>query len=138
MAHILIIDDSVSVLALLESILSPAGHRVTTTTSGKEGLQQITTGSVDLVITDVYMPEQDGMEVIRETLRLRPTLPVIAMSSKSGPLNLFTVARALGAVTTLQKPFSRDELLTAVSFAVPESLRPIAISTPSTDKNISP
>lgn len=139
MANILVIDDSPSVLALLESLLSAEGHQVSTTTSGKQGLQWIAQGTPDLVVTDMYMPEQDGMEVIREAHRLQPNLPLVAMSAKSGPLNLFAAARMLGAFSTLQKPFSRDELLAVVSTALTQPRRRgSSTTTPAPDSNSKP
>lgn len=118
MSEILVIDDSASVLTLMEQLLTAAGHRVTTAPSGTEGIPLLASKAFDLVITDMYMPERDGMEVMFQARRIAPAVPLIAMSSKPGNMNLFSVARALGAVSTLQKPFDGDQLMTAVSAAL--------------------
>lgn len=114
MAKILVIDDSVSVLELVASILREAGHEVITTDSGRKGVSLLDSGAPDLVITDIYMPGLDGLEVIRAARRLRPGQRVLAMSVVTGARGLLEIARALGAAGTLVKPFAVGELLEAV------------------------
>lgn len=114
MAKILVIDDSVSVLELVEGILRGAGHEVTTADAGKKGVSILSSQPLDLVITDIFMPDLDGVEVIRTARRLRPGLCVLAMSVVTGKRGLLEAARALGAAGTLLKPFAAGELLDAV------------------------
>jgi DNA-binding response OmpR family regulator len=121
MAKILVIDDSVSVLEHLKVVLSDAGHEVATADSGGGGLERLWQESVDLVITDMYMPGEDGVDVIRQTRILFPGIKLIAMSSRTSELNLFSVAKALGAAATLQKPFKPEELIQAVNAALAAS-----------------
>jgi len=80
MARILVIDDSASALELAGQILRQAGHEVVTAESGKQGVSILASQALDLVITDIYMPEEDGLEVIRNARRSRPGLRVLAMS----------------------------------------------------------
>jgi DNA-binding NtrC family response regulator len=115
MATILVIDDSKSILALLEQMLSQAGHQVLTASEGKEGMAILRNTPVNLLITDIYMPERDGIEVIQEAPVVRPGVGIIAMSSKPSEENLFSIARALGASSTLRKPFSGEQLLEIVA-----------------------
>jgi DNA-binding NtrC family response regulator len=114
MARILVIDDSVSVLELVASILGQAGHEVIAADSGKRGAAILASEPLDLVITDIYMPDQDGLEVIRKVRRMRPGLRVLAMSSATGKYEILPVAKALGAAGTLLKPFAVGQLLDAV------------------------
>jgi len=114
MARILIIDDSISVLHIAADILRRAGHDVITSESGRVGVSVLTRQELDLVITDVYMPEGDGLEVLRIVRRTRPSLPVIAISAATGAYDMLAVARALGAAQVLHKPFSGGDLSDAV------------------------
>lgn len=112
------IDDDEDVRSLLERILTSAGHIVVLAADGREGLEQFRAGPADLVITDLYMPNKEGIETITE-LRLRlPQLPIIAMSGKPMAGTMLSIAGHLGAVAILQKPFSQKELLEAVDKAL--------------------
>lgn len=124
MAKILVIDDSASTLELVGDILTSAGHQVTTANSGKRGRAILTQEPLDLVITDVYMPDVDGLEVLRDVRRIRPGMRVIAMSSMAGKLDMLVVAKALGAVLTLRKPFCTSDLLDAVDACLQPSTAP--------------
>nr|AUN37520.1 chemotaxis regulator [uncultured bacterium] len=115
MPLVLVIDDSKTVLVFVEQILLDASLDVITATDGRKGLQRLRDQPVDLILTDMYMPELDGLDVVRLARRIQPSVPIIVMSSKEGRLNLFDIARALGAVSTLPKPFTREQLLAEVS-----------------------
>ena len=117
MAHILVVDDSTSVLEVLDTVLREAGHRVTVSQNGHKASQVLQSEVVDLLITDVYMPDGDGLELITEVCRHFPGTPVIAMSGITGKLDMLSVAELLGARCTLHKPFSKTELLDAVALA---------------------
>jgi len=121
MARILVIDDSASTLELVHKILTGAGHKVITTDCGKRGETILADQSFDLVITDLYMPERDGLEVLRDVRRVHPGLDVIAMSSASGKYDMLLVAKALGAAATLRKPFNTTELLDVVNASLKRS-----------------
>jgi len=115
MAHILIIDDEISLRTVMTCTLSAAGHNVSQAGNGREGLAALGRAPTDLVITDLVMPEQDGVEMIM-ALRLRfPTLPVIAMSGDLRHSALYLeIATRLGVRRTLAKPFTGEALLSAV------------------------
>jgi DNA-binding NtrC family response regulator len=117
MASILVIDDSVSVLRTIEAMLSN-DHEVTVSDSGPSGIKALRTRAFDLVITDIYMPDEDGLQVIRKARFIRPETPVIAMSGITGHMDMLRVAKCLGACQTLRKPCSKDALLEAVGLAL--------------------
>jgi CheY-like chemotaxis protein len=118
MSRILIIDDDPDARALLEQVLTSAGHRTITAAEGDEGLKRYLSEPVDLVITDLFMPERDGFETIAELHRRSPDLPIIAMSGRTPAL--LPAARAMGAKEILQKPFSSDQLLALVHKLLPK------------------
>jgi DNA-binding NtrC family response regulator len=126
MANILLIDDSPSILHMVEQWLIAAGHRVTSRNSGLHIGRLLRTTNFDLVITDIYMPEVDGLQLLGLLRKEHRKLPCIAMSSAEGNLNFLGAAKQLGAVATLHKPFTEDALRAAVSAV----LEPTAISTP--------
>lgn len=118
MARILMVDDSEVVLKIAKELLLEAEHEVLAYTSSREALQQLRTQTFDLIITDIYMPDADGLEVIRDAQRIAPQTPIIAMSGMTGRMNMLKVAQHLGACCTVMKPFTRTEFLSAVSTAL--------------------
>ena len=118
MARILVIDDDPDMRAMLEQTLKAAGHEVISAADGKEGMEQHCTSPADLVITDLYMPNQEGLETIGELRRRFPEVAIIAMSGKTAALTMLSVAQKFGAVGILQKPFAADELIAAVEKAL--------------------
>jgi CheY-like chemotaxis protein len=121
MLRILVIDDEAGVRKVLVRMLTSAGHEVTAAPDGAEGLRVWREAGTDLVITDVHMPELDGVQVIRELRAKAPALPVIAMSGSgnSRDLDRLRAAELMGAVGVLGKPFSWDELMSAIASAFP-------------------
>jgi DNA-binding response OmpR family regulator len=103
MADILVIDDDPSMRNLVSRILTAEGHAVRQAQNGVAGLAEFRRMYPALVITDMVMPDAEGIETIRELRREAPTLPIIAMSG-SGALYLKSAAR-LGATATIEKPF---------------------------------
>ncbi|PWC41918.1 response regulator [Azospirillum sp. TSO22-1] len=116
MAHILIIKDDDLHREMLESALERTGNQVTTVSDGEEGLARRRTEKVDLVLTDLFMPHTDGIELIRKMSADDTPVPVIAMTGGvNGGHRPFTRdATLLGARAVLTKPFSIAELLAAV------------------------
>jgi DNA-binding NtrC family response regulator len=118
MFRILAIDDSISALQVTETILAEAGYEVRTCSEGKRALELLEQEPFDLVITDIYMPDLDGLEVIQEEHRIRPNVPIVAVSGVTGARNMLKVARHMGACQTVQKPFSKAGLIAAVEAAL--------------------
>ncbi len=115
MAKILIIDDVSSIRMFLESVLAKAGHDVRTAHNGRKGLEALRHEAFDLLITDLYMPEADGLEMLC-TARAENRLPrTIAISSGHEIMDLLPTARFLGANATLRKPIDGAALLQTVA-----------------------
>ena len=122
-ARILIIDDDTSVRAVIKGALSDEGYEVLEAADGKEGLKSYQNSPTDLVITDLVMPEKEGIETIIELRREFPTVKIIAISggNRYGIDSNLNMARRLGAKRTLTKPFKIPELLAAVRVVLEES-----------------
>src|SRR6185436_6778542 len=116
MATILIIDDEESVRLLLRSALRAAGHEVVEAVNGREGLALYRRRPTDLVITDIAMPEMNGLDMILELTRYFLDAKVIAISGLGREKNGLDVAKLIGARRTMQKPFSMLQLLDAVRY----------------------
>jgi DNA-binding response OmpR family regulator len=120
MAKILVIDDEQMLRRTLRALLERAGHLVVEAEDGNQGLAQFDLQKPDLVLTDIIMPDREGVETIGEMLRRAPETPIIAMSgggSRGGDLFL-TLAKQLGASATLTKPIRQAELIAAVDAAL--------------------
>ena len=111
--EILVIDDERQIRRLIARILTDAGHIVHQANDGREGIQLFHQVHPALVITDIFMPEMEGIELIRELHREAPTIPILAISGSSREVYL-RAATGLGATATLAKPFGADELLSVV------------------------
>ena len=116
MAKILVIDDDPQVLKLMVAYLTRDGHDITTAGDGKQGIRQLETGQFDLVITDIVMPEQDGLGVLM-WLKTQPTRPkIIAISGGSVSLDqdLLLKMASFSADRVLAKPVDFGTLTGAV------------------------
>jgi two-component system response regulator (stage 0 sporulation protein F) len=116
MASILIIDDEEIIRALLRSVLEAAGYEVTEAANGRIGLDLYRQNPRDLVITDILMPELNGLDMLLELTREFLRAKVIAISGAGVEKNVLDVAKLLGARQTFQKPFSVSKLLGAVRY----------------------
>ena len=116
MATILIIDDEETIRALLRTTLEAAGHEVMGATNGRIGLALYRQRPADLVITDILMPEMNGLDLLLELTREFLHAKVIAISGAGGEEKYLDVAKLLGARRTFQKPFSLPQLLDAVRY----------------------
>jgi DNA-binding response OmpR family regulator len=116
MARILIIDDDDTLRGILTKGLTHAGHSVSQANNGRKGVALFRSDPPDLVITDLVMPEQEGMETIKILHRDFPRIPIIAMSGglDGSPLYLDLTTR-LGAACTLTKPFTFTQLKEAIN-----------------------
>ena len=116
MARILIIDDDVQILKMLRKTLEHEGHEVIDAANGNKGLRLYREDPTDLIITDIIMPEKEGIETIVELRREFPEVKIIAMSGGGhGEAESYLhMAKGLGAQRTLTKPFGMEELLEAI------------------------
>ncbi len=115
--RILIIDDDEQLREMLRRMLEYAGYDVLEACDGDEAMKALRHHEVDVVITDILMPNREGLETIMELRRGRPQLPIIAMSGGGwgGSSSYLTTANKLGAARTLAKPFTRQQILDAVA-----------------------
>ena len=117
MSHVLVIDDDADVRWVIARAVQSDGHTVTEAGDGQEGLRRFAEVPADLVITDILMPEREGIETIIELRRQRPDLPILAISGGSattGREGLLESADLLGATRVLPKPFALDQLRAVV------------------------
>jgi DNA-binding NtrC family response regulator len=120
MATILVIDDEPAVRRSLRKILELDGHVVLEAEDGRAALAAEDSRSLDLIITDVYMPEMDGIEFLIEHQQLNPDIPIIAISGGgfAGTESVLKDAGMIGAAETLSKPLSIDAVRAAVNRAL--------------------
>ena len=122
MGRILIVEDTPLMRDSLVDVLSAAGHDVATAANGAEALDIVAAGSAfDVIVTDIIMPEMDGIQTIIEIQSMQPGARIIAISGGSARMEKtqgLDTARRLGAVAVLEKPFEVDTLLTAIESAL--------------------
>lgn len=116
MASILVVDDQEPIRALLRAALEGDGHKVLEAANGRLGLELYRKRAADLVITDMVMPEMNGLDMLLELTRRCPYVNVIAMSGGQGSQGWLEAAKLLGTRQTFQKPFDIEELLSAVRY----------------------
>jgi CheY-like chemotaxis protein len=110
---ILVVDDDAAVRSLFHAILARAGFRVMEAADGAQALAALREGGVDVVITDLVMPEKEGLETIGEIRRSYPHVKIAAVSGAFGGRFLET-ASLLGADATLAKPVTEEALVDMV------------------------
>lgn len=120
MAYIVIVDDDEAVRDILTRILARGDHEVADFEDGKLAFESILERRPDLIITDIYMPEMDGIEFLIRIHEEEPGLPIIAISGGGFTSAGFVLEDAgrLGATATLEKPFEVEEVLSAVDEAL--------------------
>jgi len=113
---ILVIDDDLAISKIIKKMLDGAGYAVTCIVDGKQAMRAIRACRPDLVITDLIMPNQEGIETIMQLRQYDPTVPIIAMSGggRLGNFDFLEMAQSLGATATLAKPFGSAALLDKV------------------------
>lgn len=114
MATILIIDDQAPIRTLLRTVLESVGHTVCEAENGRNGLLLYRERGADLIITDIAMPEMNGLDLIVALSQGSLNVKVIAMSGEQGSEDNLLAAQLLGVRHTLQKPFSMKQLLNTV------------------------
>lgn len=117
MARILLVDDNAELLHMQDLVLTDAGHEVVTASNGSEALRIAGLSTFGLVITDVLMPEMDGLEIIMVLRKRAPGLKIIAVTGggKMNASNYLDFAKSLGAARTLTKPVTGRQLLQTVN-----------------------
>lgn len=117
MGKILIIDDEPYILLMLKKMLERAGYEVDLASNGKQGMELFEKEHADLVITDIIMPDKEGLEIILEMKKQRPDLKIIAISGggRISPESYLECATHFGATRVFQKPFKQKELVSAVN-----------------------
>ncbi|MDY6952940.1 MAG: response regulator, partial [Thermodesulfobacteriota bacterium] len=115
-ARILVIDDDVQIRRMLRKLLEGTGYEVTEAPDGRQGISLYRQDPCDLVITDIIMPDKEGLETIRELRRDFPHVKIVAISGggRASPDEYLHMAKSFGAKRTLAKPFDQKELLEAV------------------------
>lgn len=116
MAGVLIVEDEKELREMLKTSLLRRKINVFEATDGKDAIIHFKPSITDLVITDIIMPEEDGLKVIMKLRELKPTIKIIAISGggKSGPGSYLKLAKALGADAVFSKPFSVNELISKI------------------------
>lgn len=117
MSKILVLDDELSILLMIKKMLEKAGYEVVVASNGKEGMRLFERDKPDMVITDIIMPEKEGLETIFELRRMHPDLKIIAISGggRISPDGYLPGAKLLGANMVFQKPLVQKEFLAAVA-----------------------
>ena len=118
--RIITVDDAATMRKMVSFTLKGAGHEVLEAADGREALNALKQRGVDLVITDVNMPNMDGLELTRQ-LRTLPAFartPIILLTTESDPAKK-TLGRAAGATGWIVKPFSQEQLLAVVARVLP-------------------
>lgn len=116
MASLLIIDDDFEVREMLRQMFERCGHEVVAAHNGGAAIMILNEKPVDLIITDIIMPEKEGVETITEIKRDFPNIKIIAISGGGllGPDVYLEIAKTVGAERTFTKPVERNKLLKAI------------------------
>lgn len=127
---VLIVDDSKTVCRSVETLLCEAGYSASTAYTGKEGMRMWQEIQPELVVTDIMMPERDGIEMMMEIRRHRPQAKILAMTAfhHSGSVDFADMLRQLGADDVLIKPFAPEVLLAKVDRLVSLVNSPITLT----------
>ena len=123
MADLLVVEDDEAVRSAVGRILREAGHSVAVAEDGAAALSHFESQPVDLIVTDVYMPDMDGVEFLIRLGQLETTVPVVVISGGgwASAGDVLERARALGAAATIEKPFDPDGLIGVVEAVLERS-----------------
>lgn len=116
MASVLVVEDDVQVRTMLRMTLEDAGHCVREASDGHQAIGLHRSCPADLIVTDILMPEKEGLETIMELRAEWPELRIIAITGggSSNPQSYLEIAKRMGAARAFQKPVDQEELLGAV------------------------
>jgi DNA-binding NtrC family response regulator len=115
--RLLVVDDDEEMRGLLRKVLEKEGYHVSVAGDGREALAVLARGAFDLVVTDMLMPRDGGLELLATLHRIRPNLPVIIVTA-FGDWYSYTRALELGAAAFISKPLRMSELIAAVHIAL--------------------
>ena len=123
MAKIYVFDDEPSILLMIKKMLEKAGYEVDIALNGKEGMELFKRNVPDLLITDIIMPEKEGLETILELRKSYPELKIIAISGggRISPGGYLPGAKLLGANIVFEKPLDQKEFLQAIASLLDET-----------------
>jgi CheY-like chemotaxis protein len=110
LTKILLVEDEEAVRSMLKAVLEDEGYQIQEASNGKEALQSYASSPADLILTDIVMPDTEGIEMIMKLRKSDPKVKIVAMSGG----NYLTLAKRLGADHILEKPFSNQALLDTV------------------------
>ncbi len=113
MPRILVIVDDLKLRTAIRRMLESAGYEIEEASDGRDGLRKIRTRPFDLVLCDMFMPEHDSLDLVRELSREFPGTKIISMSGGGfdGSVDMLPIVRRLGAAAIVYKPFEKAELL---------------------------
>jgi YesN/AraC family two-component response regulator len=116
MANILLVEDEQLVRETLSRAMESKGHMVVTAANGEEGLTKFSEGPFDLVVTDIIMPDMEGIGMILEMRRKTPDAKIVAISGggRTGNIDFLKAAKYLGAAEVLKKPIPLADLFRAI------------------------
>jgi CheY-like chemotaxis protein len=116
LARILVIDDEPAIRRVVRRVVEGAGHEVLEASDGEAGMRLLAENQSDVVITDLFMPGQDGIVTVRRIRKEFPGVKVIVVSGgdSTGRLDLRRDAEVLGAIASLRKPFAASDLLQTI------------------------
>jgi len=114
--NILLVDDDELFADMLQKQLTRSGYTVVRARNGREAIRLYDRRRISLVLTDLVMPDMEGLELIMKLREFDPGIRIVAMSGggRNRPDTYLNMARQLGATTTLAKPFSSDEMFAAI------------------------
>jgi len=116
MPGILVVEDDIDLRGMLKTALERNSFTVFEADNGKEAIAHFKPGVTDVVITDLIMPEEDGLKVIMKIREIKPDIKLVAISGggKAGPASYLDMAKALGADSVFYKPFSLNDLVVEI------------------------
>ena len=130
MANILLVDDEPLVVETLSNAMASQGHRVVTAANGNDGMEKFVREKFDLVITDIIMPDKEGIEFMLEMRRHSPEIKIVAISGggRTTGLEFLTMATRLGATASIAKPIRLAEFRALLDKYLGENAAPAGSS----------
>jgi len=131
----LVVDDDVLVRKTVSALLRHVGHSVVVAEDGRDAIKKFGDGEFVLVITDILMPESDGLDLIKQLRKRSPEIKILAMSGggRTGNMEFLSAATELGASATIEKPFTREEFMTMVGRLLSDGTQVSALERPVAD-----